>query len=393
MNRDIIIFASIYLITFGIIAGYNLTHPIVNDGVYEYNIYMLNIKEGWQFRGESIVNSCLITTWLPALIYKNTWIGHEIFHIFPAFFYALMPAFTYLIARKYTIARYAVVAGLVVMFSSFILFFPSIGRVGVALGFMAGMIWALLNKKLGWAVAFSILVVFSHYVTCLIALGIVGVVLLFTLIKARQLLRQYLLIFIILLLLIVVWHFFIAVASGRYLSLAVSGELPVPKHTGETLMGLEDLPFFTLETREIVVQEAFGFTFADMSIPERIELVFNWLVVGMLSLGLLLMLRNKEIDLQFKTMLVSLYALILVTIAFPWMSLSYGAQRTYFTASIVLAVCFPFTVNWLSKRVRIPSTIISGCVLLPYALCTSGLLYNLFQLEKTFPIYMMIEGG
>ena len=171
MKRTVLIFIAIYLITFGIIAGYNLTHPIVNDGVNEYIEYNRNIAHGWEYR-DSIVNSCVVTTWIPAMIHRITGFDKLIlFKIFPAFLFSLMPAFTFLIARRYMRLSYAVIAAFVVIFSSTILYFPSVGRVGVALGFMAGLIWALLEKRYVWAGLFALAVVFSHYGASVIATG------------------------------------------------------------------------------------------------------------------------------------------------------------------------------------------------------------------------------
>lgn len=392
MSKNVIIFISLYLIAFGVIVGYNLTHPIVNDGVYEYADYKANIAEGWHYRWNDIANSCLISTWIPALIYKATWFGDAIFRIFPAFFYALMPAFTYLIAKRYLIARYAFISSLVILFSSFMLFFPDIGRVGVALGLFAGLTWALLSRKLWWALTFAVLLVFAHYITCLIAIGMIFVVIATNYIMKRKLLKQYALVFCVLLLLFIGWHFFIAQSSGEYMLYALFRIGELPPHSDYALQGLEGISFFNIESRGIVEQEAFGLTLSGMNIPEKIEWVFNWLVVGIVTYGAYITMRNKEVDLQFKTMLISLYALILITIAVPWLSMYYGAQRVYFTASIVLAVCFVLAIQKVARMKQWLTYTISAVVLIPYALCTSGLIYNIFGLEKTIPIHIMVEG-
>lgn len=187
INKDTSIAFVIYFVVLAWMLAYNLNNQPVNDGIHEFNTYIMNIVNGWHYREGNIVNSCLVTTWVPALIQKHTgWDVMLIFRIFPPFFYALMPMFTYLIARWYLAVGDSIFATMVVVFASSILYFPDIGRVGVALGFLAGMTWALLNKRLGWGIAFAVLVVFSHYGTSLVAIFIAGVIWTSNLIKRND---------------------------------------------------------------------------------------------------------------------------------------------------------------------------------------------------------------
>src|SRR3972149_11509966 len=100
-SKDTVVFLLIYLLTLVFMLHYNLTHPIVNDGVYEYRGYLLNIKEGWLYRYSSI-NSVLVSIWFPAMLQRMTGIDPMIlFRIFPPVFYAMAPTFTYLMSRRY----------------------------------------------------------------------------------------------------------------------------------------------------------------------------------------------------------------------------------------------------------------------------------------------------
>ena len=45
MTKDAKVVIVIYLATLGILLYYNLAHPPVNDGVKEYESYLLNIKQ------------------------------------------------------------------------------------------------------------------------------------------------------------------------------------------------------------------------------------------------------------------------------------------------------------------------------------------------------------
>ncbi len=221
VSKDTIVFAVIYLTTFAIILQYNLSHSLVNDNVYEYRDYLANIAVGWEYRN-SLLNSCLIPIWIPSLIQRWTgWDALLVFRMFPPFFYALMPPFVYLIARRYLDLKYAIISALIVICSSYILFFPDVGRIGMALAFMSGMVWALLGRKLIWAIVFAVLVVFSHYGATIIAIGIVGAVLGVTLLWKRikpksycGSIKPYTIAFCVLVVLTWLWHFSIAKYSG-----------------------------------------------------------------------------------------------------------------------------------------------------------------------------------
>jgi len=393
-NTKIII--GIYFATLGILLYYNLTHPPVNDGVKEYECYLLNIKQGWMYR-RTLVNSCLTTTWLPAMIQRYTGIDQMVlFRVFPTIFYALMPVFTYLIARRYLAIRYAIIACLVVIASSHILFFPDTGRVGVGIAFFAGMIWALLERRIVWTTVFALLVVFSHYGTALIAMGLTLACVLGYLIWRKKLLKQYLAVFCILLASIGVWHFWISSYSGWVmLTYGIQTDLSLITWdaTGPEV-GWDAETFLDINTREYAVLRALGLV--GMTLPETIEVVANWLMVGAVTLGLWLLVRSKQVEDMFKIMGASLWLLIVCTVAVPWLSQFYGGMRVYFTTLPILAVGLPVGAKWIAERVRVGRVeveplVLCGFVLVLLAVSTSGLIYRPFGEVKSFPVYWQIE--
>jgi len=406
MTKDTKIAIAIYSTTLGILLYYNLTHPPVNDGVKEYEAYLLNIKEGWMFR-RTLVNSCLITTWLPAVIQRYTGVDQMmLFRVFPTIFYALMPVFTYLIARRYLAIRYALVACLVVIANSHILFFPDIGRVGVGIAFFAGMLWTLLERRLIWAIVFALLVVFSHYGTALIAMGLTLACMLGYLVWRKRLLKQYLIVFCILLASIGVWHFWLSSYSGWVMFTygvqtdipAMTGDMIGPKIVagdGETLAPAWNAnTFLDIRTREFAVLRAL--VLVGMTIPGAIEVTANWLVVGATMLGLWLLVRSKQVEDMFKIMGTSLWLLIIGTVAVPWLSQSYGGMRVYFTTLPILAVGLPVGMKWVAEKVRVDEVrvkplVLCGIVLVLLAISTSGLVYKSFGEVKSFPVYWSLK--
>lgn len=418
MTTNAKIFLIIYIATLTGMLYYNLAHPPVNDGVKEYETFLLNLGQGWEYR-RTLVNSSLITTWLPAMVARYTGLDAMfLFRLTPPIFYALMPAFTYLIARRYLAVRYALIAALVVIANSHILFFPDIGRVGVGIAFFAGMIWALLHNRLWWAIGFALLVVFAHYGTALIAIGTAFTVWAGCILWRRKLITQYMVVFLVLVVSIGVWHFWISSYSGWVMA-TYGVQVEMPAMTGDMIgpkiqaipPGAEAAPsgatprdvtatvitspawssdtFLNIHTREYAVLRALGVV--GMTIPETIEVVANWIAVGAITIGLWLLWKAKRVDDMFKIIGASLWLLIVFTVAVPWLSQFYGGMRMYFTTLPILAVGLPAGVKWIAGKVRIKPIVLCGAVLALLAISTSGLVYRPFGEVKTFPVYWNLD--
>ena len=388
MTKDVKIFLIIYLLTLIGMLWYNLSHPPINDGIKEYETFLLNLDHGWEYR-RTLVNSSLITTWLPAIAARITSLdAMTIFRITPPIFYALMPAFTYRIARRYLAVRYAIVATLVVVTNSHIMFFPDIGRVGVGIAFFSGMVWALLHYRLWWAIVFALLVVFSHYGTALIAMGLTLVCWAGYLLWKKQLLKQYLVVFLVLAVSTGVWHFWISSYSG-WVMFTYGIQTDIPSRTGDIIGPNWHGDWLNPADREPAVQNALGIGVD--SIPKLIEVVANWSVVGLTTLGLWSFLRGKNIENVAKIMGLSLWLLIVFTVAVPWLSVFYGGMRVFFTALPVLAICFSLGIKKLSGWVRVKPLVLCIVALIIFALSTSGIVYRPFGMEKTVPVYWTIN--
>jgi len=391
-RTDIIIATLCYITVASIVLYYNMTHPLLNDGVVEYQEYLLNLGNGWEYRA-TLLNACLVTTWIPALISQGLGLDEYIvFRVFPAIFYPLMAVFVYLIARRYLEVKYAIVAVAVVVANSHILYFPDMGRVGVAIGFMAGMMWALLERRLIWAIVFGALVVFTHYSTALIAMGIVGFVFFGLLIREKKFGKQYFIVFSLFVVLIGVWLFNVAGYSGSLMAkIFFQTERDVGQVTerdaGQGIVS----ELFDITGRELAIQEALGVDATSMTIPKKLEIASNWLVVLLVTLGLYVLIRSKTIDRPFKLMATGLYALILFTISIPWLSVSYGGMRMYFTSLIVLASCFPLGVRYLANKIKLSPFVLIVPILLLYALSTSGIIYLPFGLAKYFIVRYTLD--
>jgi len=202
-------------------------------------------------------------------------------------------------------------------------------------------------------------------------------------------------VFCLLLVSIGVWHFWISGYSGWVMVtfgtqtdvyLATHGLLP---DVGRYGVGLNMEEFLDVHSREPAIAKALGMT--AMTIPETVEVVANWVVVGAITLGLWLLLKSKQIDDVFKIMGVSLWGLIICTVAIPWLSQFYGGMRVYFTTLPVLSLGLPVGMKWVGGKVRAKTLVLCGIVLALLAVSTSGLVYKPFEEAKTFPVYWQVE--
>ena len=146
------------------------------------------------------------------------------------------------------------------------------------------------------------------------------------------------------------------------------------------------MSIWNLEDRDLVAQKGLGVTFVSEPIPGKIEIVANWLVIACLTVGLYTVFRKRALAMPLLAMSGALYGLLVATIAIPELSQYYGTSRVFFTGLMVLAVCFPFGVKWVSSKLHVQPLIVASVVLALYAASTSGLVYLPFDLVKVLPV-------
>ena len=391
INRNYLVPIGIYLVAFSIVLYYNLSRSLVNDGIWEYLIYSCNLEHGWLNR-PLLVNYCIIPTLLPVYVHSVTGVNsYLLFRIWPALFYPLMPVFTYLIARRYFSLKWSLVAVTVLLLNSYFIYFPDVGRVGISLGFMAGMIWAFLGKRIWYLLLFTVLTAFSHYGASVLALALIGGATLLTLLIKKQLIRSGVVVTLVLLLIIGVWFMFMPTKFGgtqvveAVVTYSEAGKFN--KGTSPAVEGVvpsDTKDWVELESREATVQTALGLNFGDLTVPNKVELLSNWAIVGLLTLGLLLMLKNRLLDFNVRSLAFVAYGLVVASVVVPWVSVNYGVTRVLFSSSIVLTLGIPISLQWLGSRLKNLTPFLTALVLLSYGLSTSGIIYRIFGEAKYF---------
>lgn len=400
---DKIIFLSIYVIALVIVLN---DMQVLSDRKLEYFNYLQIINgETIDLFVQGLTSSSLMATWLPAQIHLLTgWDSQIVFTVFPCIFFSLMPAFTYLIARRYLNVCLSIISAALILASFYFAFYASLGRVTIGWGFLALTIWAVLEKRYVVGSIASIMLVLSHYGTSfhlMFALGITwALILVMWLIKRQyaQELKATSIIFAVLCISISIWYFGIASPTGGVIKGFVEQsvtlrsqtlERPRPSRPEVPEEEMQELikefkedsridNFFKIESRENVVQAAFGKNLPYMNTPQKIELVLSWLIVFIITYGLYLAIKRRELNITYGLLTVVMYLSIVITVIIPHLSVYYGAARVYFTTLIVLAPCFVIGTTEISKKIKLNQYIFPTLIILFYYLAVSGILHSFF---------------
>jgi len=393
--NDKYIIIGVYLVVLLITVSYAIFKQVItSDQIIEYQLYTEYIKTGiWSFHVENIVNSCLLVTYIPAVIQRITHINAELlFKVFPCLFYSLMPTFTYLTSRRYTGKIYSLLTVCIVLSSFFFLYNPAIGRVGEALGFMTVMIWGVTAKRFPIVLIAGLLLVISHYATMMLGIGLLSVAWL-SYIIARKWGREFIAFSVVLLLIAssaYVWHWQIAKISGEYiggfiqsstLSLSTITNPDAKPNEEYGLFPNAEYGFLTLESRDPVIQTAFGKKFLSMNIPQKMELALSWFIVLLISLGLIYSIRKKILTHTYSAMILFAYTAVSLSVIIPYVGWYYGAVRAYFSCLPVLAPVASIMVAGIFKKNRTGEWLLSAMLLL-HALCVAGVIHRLFGIIK-----------
>ncbi|MDP6586301.1 MAG: hypothetical protein QF535_16740, partial [Anaerolineales bacterium] len=252
-----------------------------------------------------------------------------------------------------------------------------------------------------------ILLVLSHYGTTFLLLFCLGITVLalplIHIIKRidTKALIPVGLVFITMLIATISWYFVVAPSTGNVVKKFVlqtitfnSVTLDAPRILPQTPVeeseeiterfeqGSRFDNFLKIESRELSVQAALGKTLSYMSIPQKIELVVSWLVVMILSYGMLILIRSKIAPVEYKLLSSSFYFFVVMTVLIPHLSVFYGVARAYFTAQIVIAPCLLLGSDSISKRLKVHRYILPTLALTVLGLATSGILHSWFGIIK-----------
>jgi len=172
------------------------------------------------------------------------------------------------------------------------------------------------------------------------------------------------------------------------------------------------------DSRAIETNTMFGVGVIQKGIPHTIELIFTWLIFAIIGIGILiLILRFKEMSIPelnfkkpyflikkfevgFSIIVFICVGLLLLIIIIPFVSIGYSMDRLYALTNIILSMFFVIGGVILSKYLIISlsnlhskwwnenisqtrmSLILLLLILIPYFLCVTGVMYNIFGVPK-----------
>jgi len=373
---DTAIFLLIYMVGFLELAFYALKYKPFSDRLGEYKAYLNTFKTNKIIDNRNeVLSSCLTAIILPYLISKYLHLSRDItFKITPCFLYALMPSFCYLISREYLSIGDSLIVSAFVFSNMYFAYYPNLGRVSIAWGLLSGLIWALLTSHPLVVIIFVSLLVVSHYGTAHYALFVFGgtwAVLFF----AGNRGSEYIIISTVMVTLataIWVWFGFFATTSGGVTNRFIHNSVTL-KSSGSLL---------SIDSRENVVQTAFGKNFKQRKFPQYVEFFVCWITVILVSMGLILFLVDGQLSVLHRLLAVFSYLAIILTLVIPHISVYYGIARVYFTSLVILAPCFMYGVDAIAVLLGINGYVLGISVVAMYYLCTSGILHRIFGIDK-----------
>jgi hypothetical protein len=386
-RNDRYFFILFYFISLAITVYQSIHIGLSFDQDTEYNTYLYFVKTGLWLK-DGLIASSFFSVYLPGMIERVFHIGGlRFFEVFPCIFYSFMPPFVYLISKVKLDTKSSIVAALFVLSNYFFVGNSNIGRVSVALGFMAVLIWCLIKKKYTWSAVFCVCVVLSHYTTAFITFGLLLALLLYNLFRHQEI-KKLAIVAGVMVLGIVLWFGLLTGTPLQYGKVFLNNSLTEESDTlkrptvdfpnsysPEEIDGLkrefaESSPaqnFLRLESREAVVQLAFGKTFWQMSWQRKFQFILSWFAILLLTYGLYLSVRKKLLSGTHLILAVSMYLILVITVIIPHISVYYGIMRVYVTAVAALASCWAIGTRWMGFYPQCAFLVI-------YSLCTSGTL-------------------
>lgn len=362
----------------------------------EFNEYIKTSNVFW--RG-GMLCSCLTTVALPYYISKLLHLPRvATFKIVPCFFYAMMPAFIYLISREYLGLEYSIITVLFVLSHHLFLSDPNQGRVGIGIGVLSALVWAFLNGYIFVALGLAFLLVVSYYAMAYYAVFVFGLTWAFSFISGNWGVSFIHLFFILAMLLITIWfwHRVIFKATGdicrKVIVLSITRKpvkLKAPLangklgqgHLASEGAGYSKIGRF-LSRQEPVIQVAFGTGFWDMPVPKKIEFLTSWSLILIMTVGVAVTLIRTELSQYYMALVVISYFTIILSMLLPRLSVNYGTARVYFASLVFLAPCFTFGLIALAEILNWNKFVFFAGLIIPHITAVTGLLYLPFKVSK-----------
>ena len=432
--------AMIFLISISLVLllGLRSNYVIGVDIHREYGIFQQTFLNGqWQILTNITLDTCLSISILPTIYQSFLNIDSQyLFKIFYPLVFSISPLLVYLVSKKYIGSHYAFWASLFFMSQHLFLTAASNPRTVVAIFFFALAVVVLyqssldeFSKKLLFII-FAVSTIFSHYSTAFIFLFVllltfIGMQIIpriifpqrkpalppnpstgddtpsstsqaSTLQISQSRLRTYI-------------NFGTVSIFFVFLFLWYSQITGAPFVVGVNFFvkSFESLQeFFILEARSTEVVALLGIELEAKGIPRQIEFVFSWLTIAFIAIGILTTLvryrhmvalptektepppfLNQKLDFEFFLISLACSAILVVTLALPYVFIGYSMARTYSQMVIILSPFFIIGGIMVAKLLHVKrASLLILLALTPFFMCNTGTIYQMFGIPQVITL-------
>ncbi len=421
-----------------LLLGLRSNYVIGVDVHREYGIFQQTFLNGqWQILTNITLDTCLSISILPTIYQSFLNIDSQyLFKIFYPLVFSISPLLVYLLSKKYIGSHYAFWASLFFMSQHLFLTAASNPRTVVAILFFALSVTVLyqsgldeFSKKLLFII-FAVSTIFSHYSTAFIFLFVllltfIGMQIIpriifpqrkqalppnpstgddpprstsqaSTLQISQSRLRTYI-------------NFGTVSIFFVFLFLWYSQITGAPFQVGVNFFvkSFESLQeFFILEARSTEVVALLGVELEAKGIPSQIEFVFSWLTIAFIAIGVLTTLvryrhmvafpsektepppfLNQKLDLEFFVISLACSAILVVTLALPYVFIGYSMARTYSQMVIILSPFFVIGGIMVAKLLHVKrASLLILLAIIPFFMCNTGTMYQMFGIPRVITL-------
>lgn len=406
----------IFLISISLLLLLSLrsNHIIGIDTHVEYCYFLTTFDNlHWNAFGKTALDACLSISLLPAIFRSILNMPSEfLFKVLYSLLFSIVPLIIYVMSKKYVGELNGFIASFYFMSLQNFLFTAIHARTNMAILFFALSMMILFDNDVHPAmkrlffIGFICSCIVSHYSTTYIFFFLMIGMFIGTefLIKKEISKRNFINLNIILLFITMIFFWYSQV-TGVAFDAGIN-------FIGNTFNNLNK--FFVEELRGSSTRALMGDQIGIRTVPSKIEFVFTWVAFALIGIGILTLTRKcremffQELDFKKPRILIDKFEVpysiivlecagLLVTVVLaPFISAGYSMERVYLLAAILLSVflCLggiiatKYLNNILSKilkynRQKCPAYLITILVLIPYFLCTTGVLYQAFGIPQS----------
>jgi len=375
-------------------------HVIGSDTHTEYYLYQTTLDNlCWRvFVLCNVLDACLAISILPTIYQSILNVDAEfLFKILYSLLFSISPLVIYILSKRYVGELYGFLTSCFFMSLHNFLLTPLHARTNTAILFFALAMMVLfidkidLLKKMILFIIFTASCMVSHYSTTYLFFCI----LLGTFIGVEMLSKKYTVKKVVSLTIMILFFAFIFFWYSQVTEAAFNSGVRFIETTFTNLN-----KFFVEEMRSSSTHAVLGEGIIQKGIPHKIEFVLTWLTFAFIGIGIITLIRRcKEMsfpELNFKktdflrekfevgyfVAALVCSGLLVAVVALPFVSIGYGMDRAHLLGIVILSVFFVIGGMMISGHLKVRAYLIILLVLIPYFLCVTGVMYNIFGVPR-----------